>query len=197
MQKRITTPKLFLIIKIIVFVLLTVIVVCLIGIYVQNQKIKSLKQENSSLQNQIYSFNQKVQSIDVVTRKYLSMQGEKCDQDIDSCFESIITRLLTKPILPSASGGLCVIRDQSTSMPSYLDPNVGKGYAKIVKENINTLWGLKQSCSEDDYAKLMQSYCAQNTNPVQFGVATVNKFGGIISSSCSALGCAYIDCPNK
>ncbi|OGK10358.1 hypothetical protein A2767_02785 [Candidatus Roizmanbacteria bacterium RIFCSPHIGHO2_01_FULL_35_10] len=197
MKERKSTSTFPLFIKILISVLFGFIVTCLIGLYIQSQKIKSITQDNSTLYNQNNYLNQKILSTDKIVRKYLNIQGEICTKDLNTCVELIITRLNSKPVLPSASGGLCLIRNRAANMPSYFDPDVGKGYAKLNKEDASTLRELKESCSENDLAKLLQPYCAYNVDPVQFEVATINKFGGITSSTCSSLGCVYIECPNK
>lgn len=150
----------------------------------------------ASLIGNFFQYSQ-TQNIRNETKKYLTLQGEKCNQDINVCLNNIIVRLQTKPVLSKAKGGLCLVRDGYTNMPSSTDPDVGKGYAKLTKIGINTIDQLRQSCNENDYAKLMQEYCAQNSNPIQFEVATVGVFGGPESSGGSPLDSGLVGCPRK
>src|SRR3989344_7555272 len=94
----------------------------------------------------------------------------------------------------SSNKGACVIRDSYTNMPSLFDPDIGKGYAKKIKEVINTIDGLKTSCSKADYDELLQKYCAQNSNSVQQEVVVYGAGGGWETTSCGAFGCSAYYC---
>ena len=86
--------------------------------------------------------------------------------------------------------GACIVRDSSTDMPTFYDPDLGKGYAKIAKPGVNTTAWLMSACTADDYAALLKSYCTINSNPVQEEV--VNYLTG--SSGCGPFGCDYWSC---
>src|SRR3989344_5463576 len=94
----------------------------------------------------------------------------------------------------SSNKGACVIRDSYTNMPSLFDPDIGKGYAKKIKEVINTIDGLKTACSKADYDELLQKYCAQNSNSVQQEVVVYGAGGGWETTSCGAFGCSAYYC---
>lgn len=97
---------------------------------------------------------------------------------------------------PPPNSGVCMVSDAYTSISqiAFWDPDVGKGYAKMAKNGINTITGLQAICTKADYDTLVQKYCAQNSNQVQEGVVTYGPGGGMTSSSCGAFGCAYRSC---
>lgn len=163
----------------------------------QREQNNTLLQQNALLQNQMRFLNSQLLSLDEKAKKYLLLQGESCTQSGELCLDSVIIRLETKPALTVATGGLCLVRDGNTDIPSSSDPDVGKGYAKLTKTGINTVSGLRESCDQADYAKLMQTYCAQNTSPASLEVATVNTFGGVTTSACSSFGCGSVGCPRR
>lgn len=89
---------------------------------------------------------------------------------------------------PPVQNGMCVVRDNHTSLPSLTDPDVEKGYAKIIKQG-TSYDSVKTACTRADFDRLEQAYCEKNTDPVQEGVA----FNG--TSGCGAFGCDYVKCP--
>jgi hypothetical protein len=158
----------------------------------KDQQIKELDEQNVKLSGQL-------SSLDFKTRKYLELKKDICpeDQTADSCLDGVFSVVFDSPISYRAEGGICIIRDAYTNMPSESSPNLGKGYAKMTKEGVNNYLQLQAECTEKDYDKLLQLYCQQNSNPAYLGVATVNKFGGVEASACSQFGCGAVTCPPK
>jgi hypothetical protein len=112
------------------------------------------------------------------------------------------TPTLAPSITPTASptpttvlSGACVLRDSYTNSPVFSAPDLGNGYAKMVKSGVNTITGLQQSCSQANYAALLTSYCSVNKNPAQQQVLTYDSSGNPVSTSCGSGGCAYVSCP--
>ncbi len=96
----------------------------------------------------------------------------------------------------SPNSGVCIVSNAYTSISQivYWDIDVGTGYAKMAKNGINTITGLQASCTKANYDTLVQSYCTQNSYPVQEGLVTYGPGGGLTSSSCGAFGCNYRNC---
>ena len=90
--------------------------------------------------------------------------------------------------------GLCIVWS-STNLPTASDPDIGSGYAKLAKTGVNTFEGLQQACSVEDFRKLLTAYCAHNSGPAHFEVATVGPFGGVQSHGCAEYGCPANPCP--
>jgi hypothetical protein len=109
---------------------------------------------------------------------------------------------VTAPATASAGGyGACVVRNFTTNLVDYFDPDVGLGYAKQ-----NQLAGdyeaVKALCTDDIYASLMELYCActPDRSPVQWGVAKYNSAGlcAFISNADTCTnGCAASGCEPK
>ena len=93
--------------------------------------------------------------------------------------------------------GVCIVRNDYTSVPKYNDPDIGKGYAKIKIAGAKDYNDLKTKCTGAIYETLLKSYCAygQNSaNKVQRGVTTFNLDGSALTSGCSSLGCNLVSC---
>src|SRR3989344_2349861 len=135
------------------------------------------------------------QSTTTSTSTTTTTQATTAETTISSTIQSTIpsTTIPTTTTI-SSNKGACVIRDSYTNMPSLFDPDVGKGYAKKIKEGINTIDGLKIACSKADYDELLQKYCAQNPNSVQQEVVVYGPGGGWETTSCGAFGCSAYYC---
>lgn len=90
--------------------------------------------------------------------------------------------------------GVCVVRDFFTNAPSFFDPDVGVGYAKVIKEGTYTLQDLKNQCSLQDYEDLKENYCSINSNLFQQSVLIFTDSGGPYSTMCGAFGCDAHSC---
>ena len=115
---------------------------------------------------------------------------------MEGCLDTILKRYITAPVSLVAEGGLCIVRDSYTSMPTVSSPDTGKGYAKMTKPGAFTFQELQKACTKEDYEKLLQIYCEKNSNTVQFGVASVNTLGAVETSACSQFGCGSVSCPS-
>jgi prepilin-type N-terminal cleavage/methylation domain-containing protein len=105
------------------------------------------------------------------------------------------TATMTPPTpTPSGLSGVCMIRDAFTSVPTASDPDVGHGYAKLFKQGINTIAGLRVACGQSDYDILKQEYCAVNHNSFQEEVMTFQQNGHWNETGCGAITCNFISC---
>src|SRR3989344_956499 len=135
------------------------------------------------------------QSTTTSTSTTTTTQATTAETTISSTIQStILSTTIPTTTTISSNKGACVIRDSYTNMPSLFDPDVGKGYAKKIKEGINTIDGLKIACSKADYDELLQKYCAQNPNSVQQEVVVYGPGGEWETTSCGAFGCSAYYC---
>lgn len=85
--------------------------------------------------------------------------------------------------------GMCYIRNAYTNAPGLSGPDVGKGYAKVVKPGINTLEGLRAACTKADYDALIDKICAQNPyDKDAYGAGEVSD-GVSFTAGCTTPGC--------
>jgi FIMAH domain-containing protein len=114
----------------------------------------------------------------------------------------------------AGSYGACDVRDGTSNLPDYWDPDLAPGYAKL-NQPTNDFPTLLQLCSDDVYETLMQVHCSCNPSPqaVQWLVASYNSQGfcaflgefdncvhGCAASGCASHGCAgvpTISCPGE
>lgn len=85
--------------------------------------------------------------------------------------------------------GMCYIRTASTNAPGLSGPDVGKGYAKVLKPGVTTLKGLRAACTKADYDALIDKICAQNPYDKEaYGAGEVSD-GVSFTGGCTAPGC--------
>jgi hypothetical protein len=101
----------------------------------------------------------------------------------------------TVDVPPIATNGACLVRSASASLPSFSDPDLGTGYAKLSQAGVKDLTSIKTSCTTDVYASLLKSYCTKNTDPVQQQVAIYDQYGKYLTTDCGAQGCDLVSCP--
>lgn len=94
----------------------------------------------------------------------------------------------------SSTLGYCLVRDSSTTIPSYTDPDVGRGYAKRSKPGVTTYDGLKTACNQADFESLMTQYCTQNASSA---TAQLLFYGSTSSLVGTTTGCAGASCETK
>lgn len=92
--------------------------------------------------------------------------------------------------------GMCYIRTAHTNAPGLSGPDVGNGYARIVKPGVYTIEKLRVVCTKADYDTLIDKICAKNPYD------TEQYMGGEVSDNistiggCTAPGCEIIRrCP--
>lgn len=89
--------------------------------------------------------------------------------------------------------GVCIIRSYS-SIPSFFDPDLGRGYVKLAKPGVNDVNSLRNACTQTDYKGLLQQYCISDSTPVIQEVVAYSSGGNWISSGCSVIGCSEFYC---
>lgn len=162
-----------------------------------NKKVLDISGQVSESDQALKSSETKFKILDEKVKKYLAYQKISCDSTAESCLDDFFKLKGIQPVVYKAQGGMCLVRDSYSSMPSESDPDVGKGYAKMTKAGINTDLELQQACTKEDFASLLQAYCQKNKNSVQFLVSSVNDFGAPSSGGqCSTkYGCGLVGCP--
>ena len=132
---------------------------------------------------------------------YLQSTNKDCAETGTECLKQLLAVEMAKSSnaqrLQITEGGLCMIRDNYTSLPAASAPDVGPGYAKLVKPEAVSIADLRKFCTSEDYGKLLDAYCAYGDNykrSVQTEVVQVNKYGFVESTGCSGLGCGSVGC---
>lgn len=104
-------------------------------------------------------------------------------------------------VAPASSGGkprlagICILREESSSLPALFAPDVGPGYAKYLVPGHYDLAGLKVACTSAIFQTLLSRHCAKSTNRVQATIALYNPDLSWNSTTCGALGCNFRYCP--
>lgn len=93
--------------------------------------------------------------------------------------------------------GICIVRDETTSLPAKLAPDLGAGYAKQVVPGFHDLAGLKVVCTDEIFQTLLRKHCARENTRVQAGVATYTPDGKWSATTCGAIGCEFLYCPKS
>ena len=109
--------------------------------------------------------------------------------NVSACVNETVTNQTT--LSPT---GVCMVRDSYTSVPSFNASDVGIGYAKKAILGVNDLNGLKTACTNNTFYNVMQSYCTQNSNPMQQQLVTYSSTGSVQSSTCGVNGCTFRNC---
>ena len=95
----------------------------------------------------------------------------------------------TAPLPAGSASGICYIRNAYTNAPGLSSPDVGKGYAKVVKPGVVSLEGLRAACTKADYDALIDNICAQNPyDKDAYGAGEVSD-GVSFTAGCTAPGC--------
>ena len=95
----------------------------------------------------------------------------------------------TAPSPAGSASGICYIRNAYTNAPGLSSPDVGNGYAKVVKPGITSLEGLRAACTKADYDALIDKICAQNPyDKDAYGAGEVSD-GVSFTAGCTAPGC--------
>lgn len=161
-----------------------------------NEFIEQLKMEKTTLENETQKTNELIVS-------YLKNINQSCAEKGQICLESLFTANKKQNVSNDQSfkvvdGGWCILRGINTSMPTNSDPDVGSGYAKMTKIEVNSIDMLRKFCTEEDFQKLLNNYCSFGSNrnqKAQFGVAELNKYGFVeISGGSSIMGNGYVSC---
>jgi hypothetical protein len=115
---------------------------------------------------------------------------------------SVLPVLLLARDATAGTYGACVALEPSP-YPSYWDPDLAAGYAKL-NQPTNDTPTLQQLCTEEVFESLMQLHCSctANPQPVQWAVLSYNSQGfcAFISGgdtctyTCAANNCAFHDC---
>ena len=87
------------------------------------------------------------------------------------------------------AGGMCYIRNAHTNAPRIDAPDVGNGYAKVIKPGVYTIEGLRAVCTKSVYDSLIEKICEKNPYD------TEQYMAGEVSDGVSAIGgCASPGC---
>lgn len=99
----------------------------------------------------------------------------------------------------SATGfkGACVVRNGSTGLPAYNASDAGQGYAKMNKGvSFASYDVIRDSCTQEDYAALAQTFCAQNPgSSYQKQVGMYNQDNSYNTTGTGNFGADFTQCP--
>jgi hypothetical protein len=98
---------------------------------------------------------------------------------------------------PVVQYGACVIRDSYTNLPTYNAADSGKGYAMKKMGKVTDYNDIKSKCLDVVYQQVASTYCQNNSNPAQWGVALYDDKGNFKTTGCAQSGCNYHACPVK
>ncbi len=110
----------------------------------------------------------------------------------------ILARSIISPFhedVENISSGMCIMRDQHTSIPNPSDPDMGKGYVKVMKHNMANYQGLKTACSKEDFTSMLKLFCQSNKGGAQEEVVAIKNDGNLGANGCGQFGCDLVKCP--